>query len=176
MLSKIMAVLLVIFLTGCAGSTMFGDEAPNIGIDEFPNSSEKTQAAEALQSHNRQHQETAQAEMTQTKYEETADALDRKLQTPEVPSGPSKPEAQETIQAKLTAYVETDPNGCPYGCTSHKQGCDIKGNISFNTQEKIYHVPGGDFYDATVVNPAEGEKWFCNEDEARNNGWRKSDK
>ena len=23
-------------------------------------------------------------------------------------------------------------DGCPNGCTSHKSGCDIKGNISFN--------------------------------------------
>ena len=85
-------------------------------------------------------------------------------------------EARATVQAQLNDpnYVETDPNGCPYGCTSHKEGCDIKGNISFDTQEKIYHLPGMEFYDATTISPAYGERWFCSEDEARNNGWRKS--
>jgi len=50
----------------------------------------------------------------------------------------------------------------------------IKGNISQPSGEKIYHVPGGQFYDATVINPSAGERWFCTEQEAVNNGWRKS--
>ncbi len=37
--------------------------------------------------------------------------------------------------------------------------CFIKGNISFTTSERIYHVPSGEFYDATVINPAYGERW-----------------
>lgn len=53
--------------------------------------------------------------------------------------------------------------------------CLIKGNISFNTGEKIYHVPGGRFYDATTINPSQGERWFCTEAEAIANGWRRSD-
>ena len=52
--------------------------------------------------------------------------------------------------------------------------CNIKGNISMRTGERIYHVPGGEFYDATVINPGKGERWFCSEDEARAAGWRKS--
>jgi hypothetical protein len=32
--------------------------------------------------------------------------------------------------------------GCPNGCTIHKPGCNIKGNISIATGEKIYHLPG----------------------------------
>jgi hypothetical protein len=53
-------------------------------------------------------------------------------------------------------------------------GCNIKGNISMRTGERIYHVPGGKFYDATVISPANGERWFCSEDEAQAAGWRKS--
>ena len=64
--------------------------------------------------------------------------------------------------------------GCPNGCTTHFPGCDIKGNISFNSGEKIYHVPGGEYYDATIINPDYGERWFCTEQEAIENGWRKS--
>jgi micrococcal nuclease len=64
--------------------------------------------------------------------------------------------------------------GCPQGCTSPPPGCAIKGNISQSSGEKIYHVPGGEFYDDTLINPSSGERWFCTEAEAVANGWRKS--
>ncbi len=50
----------------------------------------------------------------------------------------------------------------------------IKGNISVHTGEKIYHVPGGEYYDDTVIDEAKGERWFCTETEAVAAGWRKS--
>jgi hypothetical protein len=42
----------------------------------------------------------------------------------------------------------------------------IKGNISFLTGERIYHVPGQRYYDKTVINVLQGERWFCTEQEA----------
>ena len=51
--------------------------------------------------------------------------------------------------------------------------CTIKGNIS-STAERIYHVRGGQYYGATKVNLAKGERWFCTEAEARAAGWRRS--
>jgi hypothetical protein len=53
-------------------------------------------------------------------------------------------------------------------------GCDIKGNISYNTGERIYHVPGQEYYWETRIDSSKGERWFCSEDEARKAGWRKS--
>lgn len=54
-------------------------------------------------------------------------------------------------------------------------GClKIKGNISQDTGEKIYHLPGGEFYDKTQVNESKDERWFCTEAEAVAEGWRKS--
>ena len=50
----------------------------------------------------------------------------------------------------------------------------IKGNISQSTGEKIYHVPGGEFYDKTVIDEAAGERWLCTEQEAVAAGWRRS--
>jgi hypothetical protein len=50
----------------------------------------------------------------------------------------------------------------------------IKGNISFDDGERIYHVPGGAFYDETVIDESRGERWFCTEQEAVAAGWRKS--
>jgi len=44
-------------------------------------------------------------------------------------------------------YPDTNPDtltmSCPEGCTTHINGCDIKGNIS-EEGAKIYHVPGQD--------------------------------
>mmetsp|Transcript_27513 Transcript_27513/g.65173 ORF Transcript_27513/g.65173 Transcript_27513/m.65173 type:complete len:114 (+) Transcript_27513:1159-1500(+) len=54
-----------------------------------------------------------------------------------------------------------------------KPGCDIKGNIS-SKGEKIYHLPKGRYYDATRIDTAAGERWFCTEDEALRAGWRPS--
>jgi hypothetical protein len=79
---------------------------------------------------------------------------------------------QVTEPERPTTASQT--SGCPSGCTEPKPGCVIKGNVSFDTGEKIYHVPGGRYYDATVINPAYGERWFCTEEEAVANGWRKS--
>ncbi|MDO8487336.1 MAG: thermonuclease family protein [Candidatus Curtissbacteria bacterium] len=51
--------------------------------------------------------------------------------------------------------------------------CVIKGNIS-STGEKIYHMPGQNYYNKTRIDTSKGEKWFCTEDEAVAAGWRKS--
>lgn len=52
--------------------------------------------------------------------------------------------------------------------------CEIKGNISLNTGERIYHVPGQKYYSETRISTQHGERWFCSEAEARRAGWRKS--
>ncbi len=52
--------------------------------------------------------------------------------------------------------------------------CNIKGNISINSGERIYHVPGQHYYAATKISPQYGERWFCSEAEARAAGWRKA--
>lgn len=53
-------------------------------------------------------------------------------------------------------------------------GCNIKGNISVNTGERIYHVPGQENYSETRINWFKGERWFCSEIAARQAGWRKA--
>jgi hypothetical protein len=52
--------------------------------------------------------------------------------------------------------------------------CDIKGNISIRTGERIYHIPGQEYYSATRISASKGERWFCSEAEARSAGWRRS--
>lgn len=53
-------------------------------------------------------------------------------------------------------------------------GCEIEGNISYTTGERIYQIPGGEYYDASVISPSKGERWFCSEVEAQKAGWRRS--
>ncbi|MBI1885821.1 MAG: thermonuclease family protein [Chloroflexi bacterium] len=68
--------------------------------------------------------------------------------------------------------VATSGGGvCDYSDSSQPV---IKGNISYTTGEKIYHVPGGEFYDETVIDKSNGERWFCTEEQAVAAGWRKS--
>ena len=51
-------------------------------------------------------------------------------------------------------------------------GCQIKGNIS-SRGEKIYHLPNSKNYQKTKISSSKGERWFCSEKEAQENGWRK---
>lgn len=60
---------------------------------------------------------------------------------------------------------------CPFGCKIHYPGCDIKGNINIDG-EKIYHLPDSEWYDGTIINTSQGERWFCSTEEAENNDWR----
>jgi endonuclease YncB( thermonuclease family) len=53
------------------------------------------------------------------------------------------------------------------------QPCLIKGNIS-RSGERIYHVPGGQYYGRTKISSEKGERYFCSEAEAVAAGWRRS--
>jgi len=57
------------------------------------------------------------------------------------------------------------------GQTKAPEGCPIKGNIS-RSGARIYHMPWSPHYMRTKITAAKGERWFCDEDEAINAGWR----
>lgn len=52
--------------------------------------------------------------------------------------------------------------------------CNIKGNISYNSGQKIYHLPGMEDYQGTVIDKSRGERWFCTETDAIAKGWKKA--
>lgn len=94
-----------------------------------------------------------------------------------MPSDTSIPIPTDTIIPATSAPVSnqgSQTSGCPNGCTTQIAGCNIKGNISTNTGEKIYHLPGMEYYTRTKISPEDGERWFCTEAEAVANGWRKA--
>jgi hypothetical protein len=53
-------------------------------------------------------------------------------------------------------------------------GCVIKGNVSWNNDRKLYHVPGMQDYEATIIDHTKGERWFCTEPEAIASGWSRA--
>jgi cold shock CspA family protein len=58
--------------------------------------------------------------------------------------------------------------------TNFVRGCNIKGNISVNTGDKLYHLPNMEDYATTNIDGSKGEKWFCTESDAIASGWRKA--
>jgi hypothetical protein len=67
----------------------------------------------------------------------------------------------------------TMPTTVHFTAATHSD-CRIKGNISIETGERIYHLPSQPFYTATRISPEYGERWFCTEAEARRAGWRRA--
>ena len=94
-----------------------------------------------------------------------APAAERPAPTPPPQTPPKEPEPPP---------IPPPEQGCPEGCKVPKRECTIKGNISFRTGERIYHLPDQQFYNATVIAPEQGERWFCTEEEAKANGWRRT--
>ncbi|MEO8467443.1 MAG: thermonuclease family protein [Gammaproteobacteria bacterium] len=78
---------------------------------------------------------------------------------------------EETPRPQQSPAPRASGSGGAAGTQPPSSGCKIKGNI--NTRgDRIYHVPGSDSYDSTVINERFGERWFCSEAEARAAGWR----
>lgn len=108
--------------------------------------------------------------------------------SPARPAPPApRPEAEETVPVQVPAAsppeeavpapsvpVPEIAQRCPRGCEVPPPGCLIKGNVSRETGERIYHLPEQQFYDDARITPGKGEAWFCTEEEARANGWRKA--
>ena len=59
------------------------------------------------------------------------------------------------------------------GSARERRTVQHQGNISKNGT-RIYHVPGGRYYDQTRINTSKGERWFCMENEVRAAGWCRS--
>ncbi len=79
----------------------------------------------------------------------------------------------EWRQGKRLALKEPILNGAGAGERVGRSECRIKGNIN-RSGDKIYHVPGGHFYNRTRIELSNGERMFCSEEEARAAGWRRS--
>jgi hypothetical protein len=91
---------------------------------------------------------------------------------------PVVPTPLPTLAATAEPPPDTSSGGSPFQCTGGcatppDPSCAIKGNVN-SSGERIYHVPGGAFYNRTDINPEEGDRWFCTEAEAQAAGFRRS--
>jgi hypothetical protein len=77
------------------------------------------------------------------------------------------------LTANLTPTLQ---RGCPNGCKTKPSWCDppIKGNVTFDKGERIYHMHGDEFYYNTVINPDYDERYFCTPEEAESAGFRRA--
>lgn len=50
--------------------------------------------------------------------------------------------------------------------------CVIKGNVT--SIGKVYHMPGGRYYDGVKIDERAGKRWFCSREAAEAAGWRPS--
>ncbi|MGV3590817.1 MAG: thermonuclease family protein [Gammaproteobacteria bacterium] len=77
--------------------------------------------------------------------------------------------------ARVTNGRAANGRGAPANGSSpgNDANCRIKGNIG-SAGDRIYHVPGGEFYERTVITYSRGERMFCSEQDAQAAGWRRS--
>ncbi|MEI7604453.1 MAG: thermonuclease family protein [bacterium] len=78
--------------------------------------------------------------------------------------------ANVTTNISPVVTVVADPS---LGLETESADCKIKGNIN-SSGDKIYHMVGQKYYNSTIVEPEKGERWFCNEQDAQKQGYRKS--
>jgi endonuclease YncB( thermonuclease family) len=81
---------------------------------------------------------------------------------------------QQAIERAATMGGSSNQTGAGNQTPAKSGDCNIKGNVSVNTGERIYHVPGGKYYNPTIISASKGERWFCSEAEAQAAGWRRS--
>lgn len=79
----------------------------------------------------------------------------------------SKTDSSKSPLAELTSAVKKED------VASSQPGCSIKGNIS-GKGDRIYHVPGGRYYNSVKIEESKGERFFCSEKDAEKEGFRKS--
>lgn len=70
------------------------------------------------------------------------------------PSPPPAPPAP--APPPIIVIAEPKPDGCPRGCETRPPDCYIKGNISLRTGERIYHLPGQQYYERPSSIPRTG--------------------
>lgn len=74
----------------------------------------------------------------------------------------------------LTAKIGIFSSLCTQTENPQNPKCSIKGNISKDNNQKIYHFPGCGRYEDIIVETYRGEKWFCSEEEVMKAGFVKS--
>ena len=107
-------------------------------------------------------------------FEEEAAKRDRRgfWESTKSPSSGATP-SQDFSGGTLPAPPSTEPPSIV--CDSSGVAPRIKGNVDARTGERTYYLPTSLLYATVVIAEADGDRWFCTEDEAVAAGWRKSE-
>ena len=107
--------------------------------------------------------------------EESAKREQRGYWSPAPEAGKEDGSATPASSEPFSGGTLPSPPGLATSCDHSTTGAPaIKGNVDSQTGERVYHVPGGIFYSTTEVSAADGDRWFCTEEEAVAAGWTKS--
>jgi micrococcal nuclease len=85
---------------------------------------------------------------------------------------PTPTASQSFSGGTLPAPPSTEPPNTP--CDSTGTPPMVKGNVDARTGDRVYHVPGSLLYTTVVISEADGDRWFCSENEAEAAGWKRS--
>ncbi|MGR9221290.1 sunset domain-containing protein [Rhizobium leguminosarum] len=78
------------------------------------------------------------------------------------------------VGAGVVGYFGVEVADMATSLANFSMACNIKGNVTIGSRERIYHMPGQEYYDETRISPRSGERWLCSEAEARAAGWRRA--
>ena len=81
---------------------------------------------------------------------------------------------KETPSQTAGPYVHIGlaPGAAGFDIYRQELGWDIAGPNAKG--ERIYHTPWSKYYSRTRIDEAAGERWFCDEAEAEDAGWRRA--
>jgi len=82
------------------------------------------------------------------------------------------PSSQTASVPSTTTSVQQTPTQTSPSAAGNGE-CVIKGNVN-SKGDRIYHLPGCGSYKQTQIRPAEGDRWFCTEQEAQVAGFRRA--
>ena len=152
-------ILIIFFVLGLIGSCASGTKEDTSSKTTTPAVEETTSESSSLTTEpiTEENNNTTSTNTNQTNTEQQSSTVE--TTTPVV--APSTPENNTTT----TTHTSRDVNRY-YGDGPNRE--TIKGNIN-SKGEKIYHVPGGAYYDRT-----DPEEWFFTEEDARAAGYRPS--
>ncbi|WP_121614485.1 sunset domain-containing protein [Mesobacillus foraminis] len=148
--------LLMLLLTGCSNMTSDVEGYEDMEYDQYDEIDGEEDYYESL---DETYDVREQAEYDQ----EMADEAEAQEYSDEL--------YEQSLEDERQAQAEADQAYQEY---LQGESCDIKGNISFNTGERIYHMPGDPYYDETKIDENYGEQWFCSPSEAEAAGFRRN--
>ena len=153
----VVIIIFILFLIGSCASGTKEDTSPNTTTPTIEETTSQNSSTTDETTENTPNNTTVDTQTTDEQQSTTVEETSTPVAAPSSDESNNTTTATNTSSRKVNYYYGEGPNGET-----------IKGNIN-SKGEKIYHVPGGAYYDRT-----DPEAWFFTEEEARAAGYRPS--